>query len=57
VRLSSAIGQLSCRALNAARASKLGFEPDLANNVVSPTVVGLNPAAMISKRSFLASNL
>jgi uncharacterized repeat protein (TIGR01451 family) len=41
--------------VNMARVSALEFDPVLANNVASATVVGLNPAAMISKRSFLAS--
>jgi uncharacterized repeat protein (TIGR01451 family) len=43
--------------VNTARASAQEFDPDLANNESSATVVGLNPAAVISKRLFLASAL
>jgi uncharacterized repeat protein (TIGR01451 family) len=43
--------------VNTARVRALEFDPVLANNVASATVIGLNPAPMMSKRSFLASNL
>jgi uncharacterized repeat protein (TIGR01451 family) len=43
--------------VNTAHASALEFDPALSNNVSSVIVVGLNPATIISKRSFLASNL
>jgi hypothetical protein len=41
--------------VNAARVAALQFDPDLSNNFASVTVIGLNPATAISKRSFLAS--
>ncbi len=41
--------------VNTARGSALEFDPILANNVASATVIGLNPAPVISKRLFLAS--
>jgi uncharacterized repeat protein (TIGR01451 family) len=43
--------------VNTARVTGPEFDLDLSNNVASATVVGLNPVATISKRSFLASNL
>jgi uncharacterized repeat protein (TIGR01451 family) len=43
--------------VNTAHASALEFDPALANNVSSAIVIGLNPATIISKRLFLASNL
>jgi uncharacterized repeat protein (TIGR01451 family) len=41
--------------VNTARATELEFDPFLANNIASATVIGLNPATIISKRLFLAS--
>jgi uncharacterized repeat protein (TIGR01451 family) len=41
--------------VNRAHASALEFDPNLSNNVASVVVVGLSPAGVISKRSFLAS--
>jgi len=58
----SATLRVTCRVVaigpivNTARASSVQFDPALANNVASATVVGLNPAAIISKRLFLASS-
>jgi hypothetical protein len=43
--------------LNTATASAFELDPDLSNNVSSIVVTGLNPAAIISKRSLLASGL
>ncbi len=41
--------------VNTARASAEEFDPVLFNNIASATVVGMNPASIISKRLFLAS--
>jgi uncharacterized repeat protein (TIGR01451 family) len=41
--------------VNSAFASGMELDPDLANNLASATVLGLNPISSISKRSFLAS--
>jgi uncharacterized repeat protein (TIGR01451 family) len=48
-----AIGPL----VNRAEAGADQFDPDLANNRASATLTGLNPAPIISKRSFLASSM
>ena len=42
--------------VNRAEAGADQFDPDLSNNVASATVTGLNPAPIISKRSFLSSS-
>ena len=41
--------------VNTADAGAVEIDPDLANNVSSVTVIGLNPAGAVSKRNFLAS--
>jgi uncharacterized repeat protein (TIGR01451 family) len=40
--------------VNTAHVSAVEFDPDLSNNDASATVIGLNPAPVISKRLFLA---
>jgi uncharacterized repeat protein (TIGR01451 family) len=42
--------------VNTARASAVELDPALANNVSSVTLIGLNPASILSKRLFLASS-
>jgi uncharacterized repeat protein (TIGR01451 family) len=40
--------------VNTAHVSAVEFDPNLSNNVASASVIGLNPAPIISKRLFLA---
>jgi hypothetical protein len=42
--------------VNRASARAIEIDPVLMNNVSSVTVIGLNPARVISKRNFLASS-
>ena len=40
--------------VNSAVAGAVEIDPELANNFSSATLIGLNPATVVSKRSFLA---
>src|SRR5262249_30609169 len=42
--------------VNRAEAGADQFDPDLSNNVAAAVVTGMDPAPVISKRSFLASS-